>query len=108
MLVAATLSLVYPVFPFPAMEVMMPETALILRILLLKSLKYTLLDESTVMPIGLKMPALVAGPPSPANVELPVPAIVVMILVLSTTLRTTLFRVSAMYKYCSAESIPTP
>ena len=86
----------------------MPETRLILRILLLNSVKYKLLDESNVTPIGLKSPALVAGPPSPAKVELPVPAIVVMILVPSTTLRMTLFVVSAMYKYCSAESIPTP
>ncbi len=64
--------------PFPAMVVMIPPKTFRMRLLKV-SARYRLPAASTATPPGSLRVALVAGPPSPENPTLPLPATVVMI-----------------------------
>src|ERR1039457_1120884 len=66
---------------------------------------YRLPAESAATANGSESDALIAGPPSPAKVAVPLPAIVVI--VPPETLRMRLLEESAMYRL-PAESIATP
>jgi hypothetical protein len=59
---------------------------------------------STATPWGNQILALVAGPPSPEKIALPVPATVVITPVAVATLRTRLFNVSAMNRLPAASN----
>src|SRR4051812_37171948 len=65
---------------------------------LFKSEMYRFPSESTATAQGLNSSALVAGPPSPKNPAVPLPATVVMI-PLAPTFRTLLLPGSAIYKF---------
>ncbi len=80
-------------FPLPATVVMMPPDTLRMRKLPESEMK-RLPAESTASPVGLLSEALVAGPPSPENPPMPLPATVVIRPF--ETLRTRAFRVSAI------------
>ncbi len=68
--------------PVPAYVVIIPVDDVILRTRLFSlSLKYTFLLESIAIPDGSLIVALVAWPPSPLKLAVPVPAMDVMILI---------------------------
>src|SRR5881296_1293217 len=95
-----------PCVSLPAIVLMIPAV-LTLRIRLLpSSAMYTFPAGSTATPTGKLNSAEVAGPPSPLNPSLPLPAIVVMIPAVST-LRIRRFPASAMYTL-PAGSTATP
>src|SRR5207244_970388 len=84
----------HPKLPLPATVLMVPPTTILRTRLLPWSATQMLPAASTAIPHGRAIEAAVAGPPSPAKVELPLPAIVVMT-PLGETLRMRWFKESA-------------
>src|SRR5437667_213783 len=107
-LVAAPPSPAKAELPLPATVVMIPVAASTLRIRWLpESAMYRLPLASSATPDGTQTLALVAAPPSPAKVLMPLPATVVMIAVAAVTLRIRWLAYSAMYRLPPA-STATP
>ena len=73
-LVAGAPSPLKPEMPLPATVVMMPEVSTLRMRLLFRSAMKRLPAPSTATPVGKAKLALVAGPPSPLNPEMPMPA----------------------------------
>src|SRR6266705_3023330 len=95
-----------PSLSLPAIVLMIPAVSTLRIRLFPRSEMYTLPAASTATPLGSFNDAEVAGPPSPLNPSLPLPAIVVIVPAVST-LRIRRFPASAMYTL-PAGSTATP